>query len=252
MDRAKAIGFDVDAYHGSKKPNINALDTSKAGENTNKSFDDYLFASTSGENASGYVHDMDFWRGVVRKSPEFKSIEKRESDLIDKRASFREKGDVKGIQGINKQLESVVAERENIYNDFLNGKYGSGEGNAQTVYPLMARSSEFLPSDAAGAGWMRANRPAIDAAEEQGYSGALIKNVRDNAGSWSNVTADTYASKDPDLFRSRFAAFDPFRKTAATAAAMGVAAPDLLAQEQPVITQQQIDNEMSMYGLLGR
>jgi hypothetical protein len=252
MDRAKAMGFDVDAYHGSKKPNINALDTSKAGENTNKSFDDYLFASTSGENASGYVHDMDFWRGVIRKSPEFKSIEKRESDLIDKRASFREKGDVKGIQGINKQLESVVAERENIYNDFLNGKYGSGEGNAQTVYPLMARNSEFLPSDAAGAGWMRANRPAIDAAEEQGYSGALIKNVRDNAGAWSNVTADTYASKDPDLFRSRFAAFDPFRKTAATAAAMGVAAPDLLAQEQPIITQQKIDDEMMKYGLLGR
>jgi hypothetical protein len=99
---------------------------------------------------------------------------------------------------------------------------------------------------------MRANRPAIDAAEEQGYSGALIKKVRDNAGAWSNVTADTYASKDPDLFRSRFAAFDPFRKTAATAAAMGVAAPDLLAQEQPVITQQQIDDELAKYGLLGR
>lgn len=31
--------------------------------------------------------------------------------------------------------------------------------------------------------------------------------------------------------RSRFAAFDPWRRTAATAAAMGVAAPDLLAEE---------------------
>ena len=57
---------------------------------------------------------------------------------------------------------------------------------------------------------------------------------------------------DPDQIRSRFAAFDPFRKTAATAAAMGVAAPDLLAQEQPVITQQQIDDELAKYGLLGR
>jgi hypothetical protein len=37
---------------------------------------------------------------------------------------------------------------------------------------------------------------------------------------------------NPDQLRSRFAAFDPFRKTAATAAAMGVAAPDLLAQER--------------------
>jgi hypothetical protein len=57
---------------------------------------------------------------------------------------------------------------------------------------------------------------------------------------------------NPEDMRSRFAAFDPFRKTAATAAAMGVAAPDLLAQEQPVITQQQIDDEMAKYGLLGR
>lgn len=36
---------------------------------------------------------------------------------------------------------------------------------------------------------------------------------------------------DPENLRSRFAAFDPFRKTAATAAALGVAAPNLLAAE---------------------
>jgi hypothetical protein len=37
---------------------------------------------------------------------------------------------------------------------------------------------------------------------------------------------------NPDRIRSVFAAFDPFRKTAATAALYGVAAPDLLAAEQ--------------------
>lgn len=41
-----------------------------------------------------------------------------------------------------------------------------------------------------------------------------------------------YLATDPEQIRSRFAAFDPFRKTAATAAAMGVAAPDLLAKER--------------------
>ena len=40
-------------------------------------------------------------------------------------------------------------------------------------------------------------------------------------------------TSNPENIRSRFAAFDPFRKTAATAAAMGVAAPDLLAAETP-------------------
>jgi hypothetical protein len=88
---------------------------------------------------------------------------------------------------------------------------------------------------------------------------------------WSNVTGKQFqeardymdklyksqkstvtAVQDPDLLRSRFAAYDPFRRTAAIAAATGVAAPDLLAQEQPVITQQQIDDELAKYGLLGR
>jgi hypothetical protein len=37
----------------------------------------------------------------------------------------------------------------------------------------------------------------------------------------------------PEDLRSRFAAFDPFRRNAAIAAAMGVAAPNLLAEEVP-------------------
>jgi hypothetical protein len=47
-----------------------------------------------------------------------------------------------------------------------------------------------------------------------------------------NIANEHIISLNPDNVRSRFAAFDPFRKDAATAAAFGVAAPDLLAQEQ--------------------
>jgi len=46
-----------------------------------------------------------------------------------------------------------------------------------------------------------------------------------------NTNSPAIVVKDADQIRSRFAAFDPWRKTAATAATMGVAAPDLLAQE---------------------
>jgi hypothetical protein len=42
----------------------------------------------------------------------------------------------------------------------------------------------------------------------------------------------SYASLIPENVRSRFAAFDPFRRNAAIAATMGVAAPDLLAKEK--------------------
>lgn len=65
--------------------------------------------------------------------------------------------------------------------------------------------------------------------------------------SWNKKDADKYytlldvppeiqhthnVAFDPDNIRSRFAAFDPFRRDAATAAALGVAAPDLLANEK--------------------
>jgi hypothetical protein len=124
----------------------------------------------------------------------------------------------------------LAQQRENIYNDFLAGKLGS---QGSTIYPLMVRSQDFFPYEASGSGWMRANRPAIDAAEAAGYSGALIKNVKDNAGANLGSIADVYATPDPTRFRSRFAAFDPFRKDVATATAMGVALPDLLAAELP-------------------
>jgi hypothetical protein len=41
-----------------------------------------------------------------------------------------------------------------------------------------------------------------------------------------------YLATNPDQVRSRFAAFDPWRRTAAVAATMGVAAPDLLAKDK--------------------
>ena len=57
-----------------------------------------------------------------------------------------------------------------------------------------------------------------------------------------------YVSRLPENFRSRFAAFDPFRKDVATATAMGVLAPDLLAAQQDPYSQ----NEMRKFMRQGR
>ncbi len=76
-------------------------------------------------------------------------------------------------------------------------------------------------------------------ANKQGYGGVNFNAVRDRGPNAvfntpeAALPSDITAVFNPDLVRSRFAAFDPFRKTAATAATMGVAAPDLLAQERP-------------------
>lgn len=60
--------------------------------------------------------------------------------------------------------------------------------------------------------------------EEQGYTSIPYYNEVEGKGSISYITP-------PENIRSRFAAFDPFRRSAAIAATMGVAAPDLLANE---------------------
>jgi hypothetical protein len=62
-----------------------------------------------------------------------------------------------------------------------------------------------------------------DNVQSLGYTGHTLDR---GAGRLWDVTTDT------DQLRSRFAAFDPFRRNAAIAATMGVAAPDLLAAEQ--------------------
>ena len=57
----------------------------------------------------------------------------------------------------------------------------------------------------------------------KGYDSAIV-----NRGK----PMEEFISMNPDNIRSRFAAFDPWRRNAAIAAAMGVAAPDLLAKER--------------------
>jgi hypothetical protein len=74
--------------------------------------------------------------------------------------------------------------------------------------------------------------------EEQGYTSIPYFNEVEGKGSISYIVP-------PENIRSRFAAFDPFRKDVATATAMGVALPDLLAQ--PVNQYQPTYETIPMY-----
>lgn len=72
---------------------------------------------------------------------------------------------------------------------------------------------------------------SVSQMEDAGYSPNFIKQMIEQ-GYNSGVSRDgQMLFTNPDNIRSRFAAFDPWRKTAATAAAFGVAAPNLLAEE---------------------
>jgi hypothetical protein len=209
MDRAKAMGFDIDTLHGSPNPYIEAFDPMLAGGNTGNAFDNNIFATSSPESATGYALNWKHYRNTVKASPEFKAITREENSLLKDIGNLREAGDVEGVANVRARLEELTQQKTNIYNDFMAGKLGS-EGSS--IYPLMARSEDFLPYEAEGANWMKANRPAIDAAEQAGYSGALIRNVKDNAGANLGTIADVLATTDPSRFRSRFASFDPMRR----------------------------------------
>ena len=81
--------------------------------------------------------------------------------------------------------------------------------------------------------------------EEQGYTSIPYFNEVEGKGSTSFIVP-------PENIRSRFAAFDPFRRTAAIAATMGVAAPDLLAAEQQAQQDAYTQNEMRKFMRQGR
>jgi len=71
----------------------------------------------------------------------------------------------------------------------------------------------------------------VDKALAGKHDALILKNTFDPGGSAAKLV-DVGVMFSPEQIRSRFAAFDPLRRNAAIAAAMGVAAPDLLAKDK--------------------
>jgi GNAT superfamily N-acetyltransferase len=114
----------------------------------------------------------------------------------------------------------------------------SGAGEGATVYPLMVRRSEAIntkfnnPYDELG---VNADDELLSELFGRGKSAIVTTQEKTpdwllKAGAPDMPERQHFVSVRPENFRSRFAAFDPFRRTAAIAATMGVAAPDLLAR----------------------
>jgi hypothetical protein len=102
-----------------------------------------------------------------------------------------------------------------LYAEAAASKGRAGLESAPNVMPLLLNSEAHVQMPSF-------NKEMIDSFRNTGYAGVK----RPEAG-----VAVTF---DPAQIRSRFAAFDPFRKDVATATAMGVAAPDLLAAGVPL------------------
>jgi hypothetical protein len=163
-----------------------------------------------------------------------------------------------------------------VANTYATGRPEFGRPEGKAVLPVSLRFDDpMVVADARGNSWKSV--PAImpnEGGEElfyttdklakfargQGKDALVVNNVFDpgsgrmptSAKGEKALTGTTYAMFNPDNIRSRFAAFDPFRKTAATAALYGVAAPDILAAEQEPVPEQGESIIQSMLKMLGR
>jgi hypothetical protein len=220
-ERAAAMGFEGGWKHGSPNPSIKEFNPS-IDLRRGADFGPATFATKSGDNASGYSLNWQEYANHPQKS----AIDESRQEILSRFLKARQAGDLENAAKIRQEL-SYLRDGDQLYDDFLNYKLPS---SGSTVYPLMIRT-EGMPLVSGGGKNFNAVHPTeIPKARNSGSSGVLINDVADNSGRFAG-SSDIAAVFDPSRFRSQFAAFDPFRKTAATAAAMGVAAPDLMAQE---------------------
>jgi hypothetical protein len=99
------------------------------------------------------------------------------------------------------------------------------------VMPVALRYKNPLVHDFQGAPYRdQSYSDLVDKALAGGHDALILKNTFDPGGGPAKLV-DVGVMFSPEQIRSRFAAFDPLRKTAAVAAAAGLAAPDLLAKE---------------------
>jgi hypothetical protein len=238
--RAAAMGTNTNAYHASKQNITNAFspgyDDNLAFVTANPDFaNNWLgkgkFQKRLGETAEAEVKaaEQEF-RDLKYKTMDYDSLNQLQGDAFHKEYDIR-----------NEKFKQLLQKKMGIYPDKIHN----------TVYPVKVQANKtfnpetdmdvmaefFKVNDipqkvqdlySGGNYLMYETKPVVDYLKSRGYDSMRLR----------ESTGDNYptiAVFNPETIRSRFAAFDPFRRNAAIAAAMGVAAPDLLAQERTKI-----------------
>jgi hypothetical protein len=239
QQRAAAMRRNTDAYHGSKQDitgaflpgyDDNLAFVTKASEFANKWIGKGKHTQRIGEQAKQEIKFADDMRRDIR------SKNMNYDDALER---------LKGEEFNNEYDRRSALARAELDKEFPDGL---PDKIHSTVYPLTVESNkifnpetdmsvmaEFFKTNdipqkvqdlyAGGNYMMYETKPVVEYLKSKGYDSMRL---RESSGD----DYPTIAVFNPESVRSRFAAHDPFRKTAATAAAMGVAAPDLLAEEK--------------------
>jgi competence protein ComGC len=187
MDRAGAMGFDTDVYHGTKA-DILIFDPTKP-----------VFSAPNSEIANLYS------------------------------------------QGANANIMPLMLRGKELSISDLNksGVSGSFAENLAKRLGVYDKNDPFNLSDIR-------ERELINQLPKYGVDRLKVTDMSDMGGIQTQYATPSGSSN----IRSRFAAFDPFRKDVATATAMGVALPDLLASPVDQQRQQPSIQDLIDYGLL--
>tara|TARA_R110000868_G_scaffold98321_1_gene270504 strand:- start:9 stop:2798 length:2790 start_codon:yes stop_codon:yes gene_type:complete len=236
--RAAAMKRNTDAYHGSKQDITGAF---------RPGYDDNLaFVTKSPEFANKWIGKGKMQKRVGDQAKqELKSAEDMYRDMKSKHMDYDSLSELKGDEfhsEYDRRNAIVKAEAEKEF-----GLQGSPDKIHSTVYPLTVESNKIfnpetdmdvmaeffkannIPKElqdlyAGGNYMMYETKPVVEYLKGKGYDSMRL---RESTGD----DFPTIAVFNPESIRGRFAAHDPFRKDAATAAAMGVLAPDLMAEE---------------------
>ena len=181
--RAAAMGFNTDAYHGTNTSNITKFDLGKSNRGEG------ISVALTPENAQAYGNIT-----YPLKVNQQKIFDPTNKDQFNELKSY---------------VENLIQKQKPYDKDSL------------SFYPFTSKKVlENLTNPQTGSYYLE-NELISKSLQDLGYAGSI--------GMESGKSQ--LKMFDPDLIRSRFAAFDPFRRSAAIAATMGVAAPDLLANE---------------------
>jgi hypothetical protein len=211
MDRAKALGFDTNVYHGGKS-DIKAIDYKHSGKGADQYGSAALYTATSPHNAGGYVP---YENGFPVEGGNIMPLMVKSNNFLDAdKIQALTPSQIKNI--INKSPDEYALSnfgdvnyegKEKVLRQAINAYRDIGDGSVLSQLNML--NNDFY----------RGNPEAFNKAAQEttGYKGVDV-----DIGSGEKFLMPWETSN----VRSRFAAFDPFRRNESDIlAGVGVGVP---------------------------
>ena len=195
MARAREMGFDTDAYHGSASGDIAAFDPRRSGSVQTSDWGDGVYVSPSQSSAAYYAGEA----------------AARSADPIGEQL-YRQYEELAASHGTRPMHELLDLGRDSDAYRRVSGAYESWRthkqdfraSNGGVVYPLTTRSDNPMYYQYEGI----TDPYLADSAISQGYDQINVHHALEPGDTLQNAVEETLVF-DPRNIRSRFARFDP-------------------------------------------